>query len=204
MSVSKGLRGTLIGVGVSLAFLLVVYRLFAGSYNRMISLDEAVKSSWSQVEAVLQRRLDLIPNLVSTVKGYAEHESDTLKRVAEARSRAGGVMQVGESALSDPEKFARFQRVQAEIGGALGRLLLVSEQYPALRANGSFLALQSQLEGTENRISVERTRYNRAVQEYNAYIRSFPRSAVARWGNFSSRPYFTAHEGAVAAPRVRF
>ncbi len=173
-------------------------------YNKMVSLDENVSAAWAQVENVYQRRMDLIPNLVETVKGYAAHESETLAAVTEARSRAGGVMNVDEDLLNDPEAFARFQEAQDSLGSALQRLLVVTENYPELKANQNFLALQDQLEGTENRITVERQRFNEAVRQYNTTIRRFPQLIMAKMTGFEQKPYFEAAEGAKEAPKVKF
>ena len=179
--------------------------LFSGcGYNRMVTLEEGVSAAWSQVENVYQRRMDLIPNLVETVKGYAAHEEETLTALAEARSRAGGVMDIDEDLLNDPEAFARFQEAQDGLGSALQRLLVVTENYPDLKANQNFLALQDQLEGTENRIAVERKHYNDAVRAYNTTIRRFPQLIMARMTGFEAKPYFEASEGANIAPKVEF
>ncbi len=179
--------------------------LFSGcGYNRMVTLEEGVSAAWSQVENVYQRRMDLIPNLVETVKGYAAHEEETLTALAEARSRAGGVMDIDEDLLNDPEAFARFQEAQDGLGSALQRLLVVTENYPELKANQNFLALQDQLEGTENRIAVERKHYNDAVRAYNTTIRRFPQLIMARMTGFEAKPYFEASEGANIAPKVEF
>lgn len=183
---------------------LMVYNFFTGNYNQMVSLDQGVKSQWGQVENVYQRRFDLIPNLVATVKGYAAHESSVLTEVTEARSRAGGVMNISDEVLNDPEAFARFQRAQGEISGALQRLLMVTENYPDLKANQNFIALQDQLEGTENRISVERKRFNERVETYNIFIKQFPRSFIANLSGFREKPYFKADEAAQSAPQVSF
>ncbi|MDC7221103.1 MAG: LemA family protein [Spirochaetales bacterium] len=173
-------------------------------YNRMVTLDEEVNAAWGQVQNVYQRRLDLIPNLVATVKGYAEHESETLTAVTEARSKVGGVMNVSDEVLQDPEAFDRFQQAQGELSGALQRLMVVSEQYPDLKANQNFLALQDQLEGTENRIAVERKRFNDAVAAYNTYIRRFPQVFIANQMGFEKKAYFEATESAQTAPEVQF
>ena len=179
--------------------------VFSGcGYNRMVSLDEGVSAAWAQVENVYQRRMDLIPNLVETVKGYAAQEQDTFTALAEARSRAGGVLEVDESLLNSPEAFARFQQAQDGLGAALQRLLVVTENYPDLKSNQNFLALQDQLEGTENRIAVERRRFNEAVRTYNTVIRRFPQMIFARMAGFESKPYFEASPGAESAPAVEF
>ena len=190
---------------IGVIFLIIVSLFYSGcGYNRMVTLDEAVTSAWAQVENVYQRRMDLIPNLVNTVKGYAAHEKDTLTALTEARSRAGGVMQVDEDLLNNPEAFARFQKAQDGLGSALQRLLVVTENYPQLRANENFLALQSQLEGTENRIAVERKRFNDAVRAYNTVIRRFPQVLMARIAGFEAKTYFEAAAGAETAPTVEF
>ncbi len=194
----------IIPIAIVVILILIIYGSFAGTYNKMVKMEEGVKASWSQVENVYQRRFDLIPNLVETVKGYAAHESDTLTAVAEARASAGGVMKMSDELLNDPEAFARFQEAQSTLGGALQRLLVVTENYPELKANQNFLALQDQLEGTENRIAVERKRFNDTVQTYNTYIKQFPRVIIANMAGFDPKPYFTASEGAETAPKVEF
>lgn len=201
---SKSLKTVLIVVAVILVIVFGVYRFFAGNYNRMVALDESVKGQWGQVENVYQRRLDLIPNLVATVKGYASHEKDVFSQVTEARSRAGGVMNISDEILNDPEAFSRFQKAQADLGSALQRLLMVTENYPDLKANTNFLALQDQLEGTENRITVERKRYNDTVKQYNVFIKQFPRVMIANMYGFRDKSYFSASEGAQTAPAVEF
>lgn len=204
-----GLRTGLRTGGVSRWAVLVVLAgatmVFSGcGYNRMVSLDEGVSAAWAQVENVYQRRMDLIPNLVETVRGYAAQEQDTFTALAEARSRAGGVLEVDEGLLNSPEAFARFQQAQDGLGAALQRLLVVTENYPDLKSNQNFLALQDQLEGTENRIAVERRRFNEAVRTYNTVIRRFPQMIFARMGGFESKPYFEASPGAESAPAVEF
>lgn len=201
---NKGLKVLLIVLAVIAVTGFGFYRFFAGNYNTMISMDEEVKSQWGQVQNVYQRRFDLIPNLVATVKGYASHESEVLTTVTEARSRAGGVMNISDEVLNDPEAFKRFQKAQSELGSALQRLLMVTENYPDLKANQNFLALQDQLEGTENRITVERKRYNDVVKSYNVFIKQFPRSIIANMNDFREKPYFAADDSAQAAPKVSF
>jgi len=189
----------------ALIILAVLPLLFSGcGYNRMVTLDEGVNAAWAQVENVYQRRMDLIPNLVETVKGYAAHEQETLTALTEARSRAGGVMNIDEDLLNDPEAFARFQQAQDSLGSALQRLLMVTENYPDLKANQNFLALQDQLEGTENRIAVERKRFNEAVRAYNTTIRRFPQSIIANITGFDKKQYFESADGAEVAPEVKF
>lgn len=177
---------------------------FTRGYNTMVALDEGVSEKWSQVENMYQRRMDLIPNLVQTVKGYAAHEQDTFTRIADARAKAGGTMQVSEDVLNNPESFRRFQQAQSELGSALQRLLVVSENYPQLKADQNFLALQDQLEGTENRIAVERQRFNESVGAYNRYIKAFPRTLLANMAGFRAKEYFKAAAGADQAPAVSF
>lgn len=183
---------------------LICVKKYTGTYNNMVSLDESVSSSWSQVQNQYQRRYDLIPNLVSTVKGYASHESDVLTQVTEARSKVGGVINVSDEVLQDPEAFARFQQVQDSLGASLQRLMAVTEAYPELKANQNFLALQDELEGTENRIATERKRFNDTVQRYNSYIRRFPNNIIANMSGFQKKSYFAAGAEAQSAPKVEF
>lgn len=168
----------------------------------MVTLDEQVSAKWSQVENVYQRRADLIPNLVNTVKGYANFERETLTDVIEARSRATSV-NISPDNLS-PENIQKFEQAQAGLSSALSRLMVVVEKYPDLKANQNFLELQSQLEGTENRITVERQRFNESVQEYNQYIRQFPNNLSAGMFGFDRKGYFEAKEGADRVPEVTF
>ena len=171
-------------------------------YNGLVKADEAVSTAWSNVENQYQRRADLIPNLVNTVKGYAAHEKETLDAVVEARTRATQVTVNAESMT--PEMLQEYQKSQGEVGAALGRLLAVAESYPDLKANSNFLELQAQLEGTENRISVERRNFNEAAKKYNTSIRTFPRNILAGRFGFEKRPYFEAQEGVEKAPVVQF
>ena len=201
---SKGLKTTLIVVGIILLIVFSLYGCVSSSYNSMVTADESVKAAWSQVENVYQRRFDLIPNLVNTVKGYAAHEEKVFTEIAEMRSRAGGVINVSDEVLNNPESFAKFQKVQGELGGALQRLISVAENYPALQANKNFRDLQSQLEGTENRIAVERKRFNEAVQAYNMQTRRFPQALLANMFGFREKSYFKADEQAASAPQVQF
>jgi LemA protein len=194
--------GIVIGVFLVIAIILVISGI--KMYNSMVTLDESVNEKWSQVENVYQRRLDLIPNLVSTVKGYAAHEKDTFLEVTQARSKVGGVINLGPKVLNDPALFQKFQAAQASLSSALQRLMVVVEKYPDLKANQNFLALQSQLEGTENRITVERQRFNIAARDYNTYIRKFPKAFLARIFGFDKKQYFSADKGAAKAPRVEF
>lgn len=195
-------KGLLITLGIILVVGFILYRVFAGSYNTMVAKEEQVTGAWSQVENVYQRRADLIPNLVNTVKGYADFEQETLQGVIEARSKATGV-NVNADDLS-PDKIQQFQEAQQGLSSALSRLMVVVERYPDLKANQNFLQLQSQLEGTENRIAVERRRFNEVTQEYNTYIRSFPQSMLAGMYGFDKKGYFESDAGAEKAPEVSF
>ena len=180
----------------------VVAIFFYATYNGFVHREEGLKSAWSNVETQYQRRADLIPNLVNTVKGYAAHETQTLNEVTEARARATSINLSADDLT--PERLAQFQRAQAEVRSALGRLIAVSESYPDLKANQNFLELQAQLEGTENRIAVARKDFNAAAQQYNVSVRRFPANLVARMFGFGQKPYFESAEGAAAAPQVTF
>lgn len=171
-------------------------------YNSMVEKQETVVSQWAQVENVYQRRADLIPNLVNTVKGYADFEKSTLSEVIEARSKASSI-QVNAEDLN-PESIAKFQAAQSQLSGALSRLLVTVERYPDLKANQNFLELQAQLEGTENRITVERQKFNEVTKDYNTYIKQFPRVIYAGWFDFEKKGYFEAESGAEEAPKVEF
>jgi len=199
-------KGGKIALGC-LAFLVIVVIAIAisvkGTYNQFVTLEENVRQAWAQVQNVYQRRLDLIPNLVETVKGYASHERETLQAVTEARSRMGGVTQLRAEDLT-PENMARLQEAQAGLASALQRLMVVVERYPDLKANQNFIRLQDELAGTENRIAVERRRFNEAVQLYNRTIRRFPQLFWARLFGFQEKPYFEAVEQAQEAPKVAF
>ena len=201
---SKGLKTGLIVLGIIVLIMLSVYGCVTRSYNSMVAADENVKAAWSQVENVYQRRFDLIPNLVNTVKGYANHEEKVFTEIAEMRSKAGGIINVSNEVLNNPEAFEKFQMVQSELGGALQRLIAVAENYPELKANENFRDLQSQLEGTENRIAVERKRFNEAVQTYNLQVRRFPQVFLANMFGFREKTYFKADEQAATAPTVHF
>lgn len=192
------MTGFLIAGGV-LVFLAMTVM---GQYNALVGLQESVKSAWAQVENVYQRRLDLIPNLVETVKGYASHEQQTFENVTAARSRAAGT--ISADVISDPAKFKAFQESQAALSSALSRLLAVSENYPDLKANQNFLALQAELEGTENRIAVERRRFNEVAQAYNTRIRMAPTNLIAGLFGFGAKDYFQADADASKAPKVQF
>ena len=201
---SKGL-----GIGLGCLAVLVLVAIFLavggiGTYNSLVGSSQAVDAQWSQVENVYQRRADLIPNLVATVQGAAAFEKSTLEAVTEARASVGR-MQVDPSKIpNDPAAFARFEEAQNSLSGALSRLLVVVEKYPELKANANFRDLQAQLEGTENRISVERMRYNEKAQEYNTARLRFPATIWARLLGFGEKAYFRAQEGAERAPQVQF
>ena len=175
---------------------------FSGTYNRLVSAEETVNQAWSQVENVYQRRLDLIPNLVETVKGYAAHERSTFVEVTEARAKAAGTL--SKNVISDPAKFQQFQESQSMLSSALSRLMVVVEKYPDLKANENFLQLQAQLEGTENRISVERGRFNEAAQRFNTMFRQFPTNVIGGLFGFKVKEYFKADASAKVAPKVTF
>ena len=187
---------------VLLAVLVLGAMFFSGTYNGLVKAEETVKQAWAQVENVYQRRLDLIPNLVETVKGYAAHESSTFIAVTEARAKAAGSLNPG--VINDPAKFEQFQQSLAALSSALSRLMVVVEKYPDLKANQNFLALQTQLEGTENRISVERGRFNEAAQAFNTQFRQFPTNVIGGLFGFKTKEYFKADAGASAAPKVQF
>jgi LemA protein len=189
-------------VGVLVLFGIFTYSWFKNTYNSMVTMEEGVSANWSQVENVYQRRLDLIPNLVNTVKGYATHEQETLEGVIEARSKATSVS-IDPTNLN-AGSIQQFQQAQEGLSSALSRLMVVVEKYPDLKANQNFLDLQAQLEGTENRITVERRKFNESVQSYNAYIRLFPKNFVANMTGFEKKDYFKATEGAQKAPEVDF
>lgn len=194
-------KGTIVLLAI-VGFIVLIGLWFSGAYNGLVKLEEGVKQAWSQVENVYQRRLDLIPNLVETVKGYAAHEQETFIAVTEARSRAAG--SVSADVINDPQKFEAFQESQGALSSALSRLMVVVEKYPDLKANQNFLSLQAQLEGTENRIAVERGRFNEAAQAFNTTIRQFPTVLVAKLFGFRAKEYFKADQGASAAPKVQF
>ncbi len=181
---------------------LAIFGWIKNVYNGMIQRQETVEAQWAQVENVYQRRADLIPNLVATVKGYAAHEQSTLEAVITARAKATSVT-IDPSNIT-PEQLAQFQEAQDQLSGALNRLLVSVERYPDLKANENFMALQSQLEGTENRITVERQKFNDRAKEYNQYIRMFPRNIIAGMFNFERVGYFKAAAGSEVAPKVEF
>ena len=182
--------------------ILSIFLWFKGSYNGMVQMSENVSEQWSNVENQYQRRLDLIPNLVSTVKGYAAHEEKTLTDVVNARAKATQT-QINFDNLNEAT-LKKLNQTQGELSSALSRLMAISESYPDLKANQNFLELQAQLEGTENRIAVERRKFNEVVRSYNAYIRKFPKNIVAGMFGFTAKPYFEANSGAENAPKVEF
>jgi LemA protein len=199
-------KGLIIALSILGGLLLVIFLTIGwgvGIYNKIVSADEGVKNAWSQVENQYQRRYDLIPNLVETVKGYAKQEKDVLIGVTEARASVGQ-MKVTPEVLRDPQAFQHFQQAQDGLGAALSRLMVIVEKYPDLKSNQNFLELQSQLEGTENRIAVERRRFNETVQEFNIMIRRFPASMIAGFGGFREAQYFKSIAGSEKAPQVKF
>ncbi|HEY4283390.1 MAG TPA: LemA family protein [Chthoniobacterales bacterium] len=194
--------GGLVLILLFVAFLAGLF--FWGRYNRLVTLDQEVNKKWGDVQSVYQRRADLIPNLVNTVQGAANFEKSTLVEVTNARASVGRVQIDPSKAPTDAAKLQEFQQAQGQLSNALSRLLVVSERYPELKANQNFLGLQAQLEGTENRISVERNNYNEVVQRFNTAVRIFPTNLVAGMLGFSARPFFTAQAGAERAPAVNF
>lgn len=195
-------------MGKIVVIAIVVLLLFAvisgvSGYNRIVKLDQGVAQAWSQVENVYQRRADLIPNLVETVKGAANFEQETLTKVIEART-AATQLKITPEMLNDPQMLQKFEQVQGELSSALSRLLVTVERYPELKANANYLALQDELAGTENRISVERLRFTETVQSYNTAVKSFPMNLLAGMFGFSPKAYFEAKEGAAEAPKVQF
>ena len=187
---------------IIIAAIVAIVGYCMSSYNTLVGQDEAVGTAWSNVENQYQRRVDLIPNLVNTVKGYASHEKETFEAVVSARAKATQTT-VDIDDLT-PEKIAAYQKAQGELGSALGRLLAITENYPELKANENFKELQAQLEGTENRISTERHKFNEVAKTYNTSIRRFPKNIIASMFGFEKRPYFEAQEGAEKAPEVKF
>lgn len=196
------MKKSLIALIVIGAILLGGFIWVKNTYNQMVVSDEYVQAAWSQVENVYQRRADLIPNLVSTVKGYAAHESETLESVVSARAKATQVTVDSENLT--PETLSQFNAAQGELTTALGRLLLIQENYPDLKANQNFLELQAQLEGTENRIATERMKFNEAAKAFNTGIRKFPDNIIASMFGFEKKAYFEAQTGAETAPKVEF
>ena len=190
---------------ILIAIVVVIFLMISsavGKYNNMVTLEEGVDASWAQVENVYQRRADLIPNLVATVKGYAEHEQETFTAVTEARSKVNNINV--EGIANNPQALQNFQAAQGQLSSALSRLMVVVEKYPDLKANQNFLDLQTQLEGTENRIAVERNRFNKSAQGYNTIIRRFPGSIYAGMFGLERKAYFEADAGSEIAPQVEF
>jgi LemA protein len=200
-------KGLLLGLAVVVGLVVLVGIACASTYNGLVQLDQAVQAQWGQVENVYQRRADLIPNLVETVKGAANFEKGTLTAVVEARAKATQVtQQVGADVVNDPQALQKFQEAQQGLSGALSRLLVTVERYPELKATQNFRDLQAQLEGTENRITVERMRFNDAARAFNTRRNSFPTVLVAGFfgGRFQPKAYFQAEKGAEQAPKVKF
>ncbi len=196
------MKKTWIVLAVIAVLLLLAYSSVKSSYNNMVTMQEGVTAQWSQVENVYQRRSDLIPNLVSTVKGYADFEKETLTQVIEARAKATAV-NINPDKL-DAQSLQNFQNAQSGLSSALSKLMVVVEKYPELKANQGFLDLQAQLEGTENRITVERQKFNQTAQTYNTFIRTFPKNIFAGMFGFEKKAYFEAEKGAEKAPQVKF
>jgi LemA protein len=195
------MKGSRIGCWGAVGVVVIAGLVAVGGYNRLVSLEESVESAWSQVENVYQRRADLIPNLVATVKGARDFEQETLAQVVEARAKVGQVTLQG---VPDAQQLERFQQAQDGLSSALSRLLVVVERYPELRATEAFVRLQSQLEGTENRIAVERLHYNDAARAYNTARRRFPTNLPANLFGFDEKPYFHAEAGSEEPPQVEF
>lgn len=195
-------RRTLIIIGVIVFLGVIAYSSVKNGYNQMVGLDEGVSAQWSQVENVYQRRADLIPNLVATVKGYAAHEKETLEGVINARAKATSTNINADNIT--PAMLQQFQQAQGQLSSALSKLMVVVEKYPDLKANQNFRDLQAQLEGTENRITTERRRFNEMTQKYNTTIRDFPRTILASIFGFEKKAYFQAEAGAEKAPEVKF
>ena len=196
-------KALLITFGVIVLVVLFGALVFGGVYNNLVTKEEGVTSAWSQVENVYQRRSDLVPNLVATVKGYATHEKETLQNVIEARSKISK-MNITPELLNSPDALAKFQEAQTQLTSALSRLMVVVERYPELKASENFLMLQTQLEGTENRITVERQRFNEAAQDFNTFRRRFPNVVVAGAMGFKNKAYFEAAQDAKTVPQVKF
>ena len=197
------MKAVLIAIVVILLAVIGVVAWAIGVNNQLVRAEVDVSEKWSQVQNVYQRRADLIPNLVETVKGFAAQERTVLEEVTKARASVAGIKATPEL-VNDPQAMKRFQEAQAQLGGALSRLLVTVERYPDLKSNQNFLALQSQLEGTENRIAVERRRFNESVREYNTRLRVFPASLVASFRGFKEKAFFEATPGSEAAPKVKF
>ena len=201
-------KGCLIAIIVTTVLVVIIgislYSFVKNTYNEFVVAEESVNQKWAQVENVYQRRADLIPNLVEVVKGYASHERETLEAVTNARSKVGGQVNIGPEVLNNPEAFAKFQQAQGALTSALQRLMVVVERYPELKADQRFADLQVQLEGTENRISVERGRFNESVQGFNTSVRQFPANMIAGFFGFDQKVYFKSDAGAEKVPEVKF
>ncbi|MBN1354391.1 MAG: LemA family protein [Candidatus Omnitrophica bacterium] len=197
------MKKVLLILGIVAAVIVICVLFLTGIYNGLVASEEKVNSAWAQVENVYQRRADLVPNLVETVRGYMQHERTTLENVVNARAKISQ-MNISSDVINDPQMLAKFQKAQDTLSSALSRLLVVVEQYPDLKASQNFLALQTQLEGTENRITVERRRFNEAAREFNTLIRTFPNVFIARAMGFGKKAYFEAQEGAAQVPAVKF
>ena len=197
------MKTALIVLGVIVLILVIGFASLFGVYNGFVTAEQSVNEKWAQVQNVYQRRADLIPNLVETVKGFAAQEKTVLEAVTQARASASGIKATPEL-LNDPVAFKKFQDAQSQLGGALSRLLVTVERYPELKSNQNFLALQSQLEGTENRITVERMRFNEAVRDYNTKIKLMPGALVAGMMGFKEKAFFEAAPGSETAPKVKF
>ena len=197
------MKTVLIVLGVIVLILVIGFASLFGVYNGFVTAEQGVNEKWAQVQNVYQRRADLIPNLVETVKGFAAQEKTVLEAVTQARASAGSIKATPEL-LNDPANFKRFQDAQNQLGGALSRLLVTVERYPELKSNQNFLALQSQIEGTENRITVERMRFNEAVRDYNTRIKLMPGALVARVMGFKEKAFFEAVPGGETVPKVKF
>ena len=190
-------------LGIVVVAAIIMAFMVSGTYNDIVAREQAVNAQWAKVESSYQRRADLVPNLVNTVKGYASHERETLEAVTASRAQVGSI-QATPDILNKPAEFEKFQQAQAAFSNALSRLLVVVERYPDLKANQNFMDLQSQLEGTENRINVERNRFNDAAQNYNVRIKQFPAVVIARMFGFQEKQYFHAAAGSDRAPTVDF
>ncbi|MCX7833406.1 MAG: LemA family protein [Ignavibacteria bacterium] len=197
------MKKTILVVLLVVLIIIIIFGFFGCNYNRLVRLEETVKQAWAQVENQYQRRMDLIPNLIKTVQGAADFERTVLTEVTDARSKAGQ-MQINANDLTDPDKFAKFQQAQDQLSSAISRLLVVVERYPEIKSNQNFLELQAQLEGTENRISVERKNFNEAVQAFNSKVRSFPTNIIAGMFGFKQMEYFKGREGSDRPPDVNF
>jgi len=202
-SISSGSSRRYVFTGIAVLLLIILFISGCGAYNGMVTAEEEINKSWGAVQEQYQRRADLIPNLVATVKGYAKQEEKVLTEVVNARAKATQIT-LSQEILDDPQAFGKFEAAQGELSKALGRLLSVVESYPDLKSNQNFLALQSQIEGTENRIAVARGRYNESVQTFNTKIRRFPSSMFAGLFGFHEKPYFKATPGSETAPKVEF